>query len=94
MSVVAPKIAYPHIVEDPQTSGGQPVVEGSRIPVATLIRAHRLGMDLDEILVQYPSLGPAELHAALLYYFDHQEHIDRLLDEADMPPAGADTLNG
>jgi uncharacterized protein (DUF433 family) len=85
---------YPHIAKDPAVSGGQPVVAGTRIPVATLVRAHRLGMDFDEILVQYPSLSAADLHAALLYHLDHREEIEALLDQAGRPPAGAKHLDG
>jgi uncharacterized protein (DUF433 family) len=61
------------------------VIKGTRIPVATLVRAHQLGMDFGEILVQYPSLGPEDLHAALLYYFDHKAEIDAILEETGAP---------
>ena len=70
MSEAARQESYPHITCDPEVSGGQPVVEGTRIPVTTLVRAHRLGMDFEEILVQYPGLKPEALHAALAYYLD------------------------
>jgi uncharacterized protein (DUF433 family) len=46
-------------------------------------------MDFDEILVQYPTLNAAGLHAALLYYLDHPAEIDALLAQADAPPEGA-----
>jgi uncharacterized protein (DUF433 family) len=80
---------YPHIVLDPEVSGGQPVVEGTRIPVATLVRAHQLGLDFEEILTQYPGLGPADPHAALLYYLDHTVAVDALLQESTTPMPGA-----
>jgi uncharacterized protein (DUF433 family) len=65
------------------------VLKGTRIPVATLVRAHQLGMDFGEILAQYPSLGPEDLHAALLYYFDHKPEIDDILEQMDAPVPGA-----
>ena len=80
---------YPYVAIDSEISGGQPVVEGTRVPVATLIRAHQLGMDFDEILVQYPSVRPEALHAAFLYYFDHKADIDALLEAAAKPVTGA-----
>ncbi len=80
---------YPRIARDERICGGQPVVAGTRIPVATIFRAQQLGMDLDEILVQYPSLGAADLHAAMLYALDHRDEIDALLREAAEPLAGA-----
>jgi len=94
MSVAAGRVPYPHIVQDASVSGGQPVVERTRLSVATLVRAHQLGMDLDEILVQYPGLTAAELHAALLYYLDHKADMDRLLEVADSALAGAEVVRG
>ena len=89
MSTPAKAKAYPHIVVSPDVSGGQPVVEGTRIPVTTIVRAHQLGMDFDEILVQFPGLKPEQLHAALAYYLDHQEELDALLERHQARAAGA-----
>ena len=89
MSVATPEKEYPHIIINPDVSGGQPVIEGSRIPVITLIRAHQLGMDFDEILVQYPDLRPEQLHVAFAYYLDHQAELDSILEQGDTPIAGA-----
>ena len=93
MSESAPEFAYPHISREPGVSGGQPIVEGTRIPVATLIRSHQLGMDFDEILAQFPSLTPASLHAALAYYFDHKAEIDELIQDAQTPPKNATVIS-
>jgi uncharacterized protein (DUF433 family) len=93
MSETAAPAPYPRIARNPAVAGGQPAVAGTRIPVATLVRAHQLGMEFDEILVQYPTLAAADLHAALLYYLDHRDEIDALLTEADAPPAGAVAVN-
>ena len=85
--------SYPYIHSDPEVRAGAPTIEGTRIPVATIVRSHQLGMDLDEILVQFPSLRPEHIHAALLYYFDHRAQIDRLIEESELPPAGAVELD-
>jgi uncharacterized protein (DUF433 family) len=89
MSTPAKAKDYPHIIIDPDVSGGQPVVEGTRIPVTTIVRSHQLGMDFDEILVQFPALKPEQLHAALAYYLDHQEELDALLERHRDRAAGA-----
>jgi uncharacterized protein (DUF433 family) len=89
MGDAAVDIPYPRIARNAAIRGGQPVVAGTRIPVATIVRSQQLGMDFDEILVQYPSLGAADLHAAMLYYLDHRDEIDALLREADEPLPGA-----
>ena len=92
MNAEAYALSYPHIGVDPAVSGGQPVVLGTRIPVATLVRSQQLGMDFDEILLQYPTLTPAELHAAFAYYLDHKTEVDELLQKAELPPEGAAVL--
>jgi hypothetical protein len=38
-----------------------------------------MGWSIDEICAEY-ELTLAEVHAALAYYFDHQEEIDRRID--------------
>lgn len=85
----ADRASYPHIAVVPGVAGGLPVVEGTRIPVSILIRAHRLGLDFDEILVQYPTLRPEGLHAAFAYYFDHKAEIDAMVERAEDEPPGA-----
>jgi uncharacterized protein (DUF433 family) len=34
------------------------------------------GWNADEIHAQYPYLSPAQIHAALSYYYDHQGELD------------------
>ena len=62
-----------------------------------IVRDHQNGgLSAEEIVRHYPYLTRAEVHAALGYYFDHQDEIDqeireenRLLEEAnqkDQPP--------
>ncbi len=89
MALTEKKRTYPYISRTEGVVGGVPVIEGSRIPVSTVICAHRLGMDFDEILVQYPNIRPEQLHAAFLYYFDHKEEIEDILNQDMLPPAEA-----
>lgn len=84
---------YPRIARDPAIAGGKPVIAGTRISVATLVRAHRLGMEFDEILVQFPTITAADLHATLLYYLDHRDEIEALLKDADVPPPSAEVVD-
>jgi uncharacterized protein (DUF433 family) len=57
--------------------------------VAVLFRSHQLGTDFDEIRLQLPTLMPAGLHAALLYYLDHADEIETILAASQKPPPGA-----
>ncbi len=92
MSVSAAAPGYPHVCRDPAVAGGQPVIEGSRIPVTAIVRAHQLGLDFDEILLQYSGLAPAHLHAAFLYYLDHKDEVEALLKQAETAPPGAEII--
>ena len=70
-------IKYPHIASDARITGGVPIIKGTRIAVRTVAGYYQLGMTPDEIIQSLPQLTPAQLHAALTYYFDHQKQVDR-----------------
>jgi uncharacterized protein (DUF433 family) len=71
-----PKLDYRNIERDPERCGGQPVVAGTRIRVGTVLTSYRLGMSVEEIVQQYPSLRPADVHDALAYAYDHIDEIE------------------
>ena len=48
----------------------------TRIRVATVLSCYRQGMSVEEIVQQYPSLRPADVHDALAYAYDHIEEIE------------------
>lgn len=73
--------ATQHIVATPNVAGGKPRINGHRIKVQDVAVWHeRLGMSADEIAFEY-DLAPAQVHAALVYYFDHRAEIERSLAE-------------
>ena len=71
-----PKLDYRNIERDPARCGGQPVVAGTRIRVATILTCYRQGMSIEEIVQQYAPLKPADVHDALAYAYDHGDEID------------------
>lgn len=71
-----PKTDYRNIEVDPSRCGGQPVVTGTRIRVATILNCYRQGMSVEEITQQYPPLKPADVHDALAYAYNHVEEIE------------------
>lgn len=77
------KLDYRNIEKDPARCGGQPVVGGTRIRVATILSAYRLGMRVEEIVQQYPSLQPADVHDALAFAYEHLVEIEADLAEDD-----------
>ena len=88
---MAMELTYPH-VEQPS---GEParLARLPRVRVAQIVMdylAH--GWSADEMCRQHPHLTPAEVHAAMTYYFDHQQQLDEEirneLDEANRMRAG------
>jgi len=72
---MATEIAYPHIEKNPGQSARLRRIP--RIRVAQIVMdylAH--GWSADEMCRQHSYLRPAEAHAAMGYYFDHQAEID------------------
>lgn len=70
-----------HIEVSPSVSGGRPRIAGRRIMVQDIVIWHeRLGRSPDEIALDH-DMTLADVHAALAYYFDHREEIDRSIAE-------------
>lgn len=66
-----------HITITPGLRGGKPHIVGTRITVSDVAFFHlKWGMSVAEIAAEY-NLSLADVHAALAYYFDHREEIDR-----------------
>jgi uncharacterized protein (DUF433 family) len=62
---------------------GRAMIRGKNIKaklVASLIV--KAGATVEEAVEQY-QLTPAEVHAALAYYYDHRETIEQSFDEAE-----------
>ena len=74
--------AIQHIEIDPKKCGGKPCVAGTRIRVWDIHVWHNLrGQSPEQIVVEFPQLTLADVHAALAYYFDHREEIQRQAKE-------------
>jgi uncharacterized protein (DUF433 family) len=74
------KVAYPHIEK---LDGRAPCLQRlPRIRVAQIVMDYlAYGWSADEMRRQHAYLLPAEVHAALGYYFDHQQEIDAEIQE-------------
>lgn len=82
MSVTLKKTSYPYVTSSHEIAGGAPVIEGTRITVRCVAGYYQMGMSVDEILTSLSHLTSSQVHSALAYYFDHQEEIDRDLEES------------
>ena len=73
-------LSYPHI----EKSENQParLQRLPRIRVAQIVMDYlAYGWSVEEICRQHLYLTPAEAHAAMGYYFDHQAEIDREISD-------------
>ena len=77
------KLDYRNIETDGERCGGQPVVAGTRIRVATILGSYRQGMIVEEIVQQFPPLKPADVHDALAYAYEHIAEIEADLSADD-----------
>lgn len=70
---------YTHIVRTPEILGGEPRIQGHRIRVRDVVMARDLGgLSPEEISASvYPQLTLGQVYAALAYYEDHHDDIDR-----------------
>jgi uncharacterized protein (DUF433 family) len=71
------------IVSNPGIRGDRPIIDGTTLRVQDVVIGfiHK-GYSVDELIVQYPQLTHAQIHAALAYYYAHRQEIDHQI-EAD-----------
>ena len=61
------KMHFPRITVEHNKMGGVPCIRGLRIPVATIVGMFANGMELKEILSEYPDLEKDDVFEALAY---------------------------
>src|SRR5262245_30422632 len=71
-----------HIEINPAKCGGKPCIARTRIRVWDIHVWHNLrGQSPEEIIAAFPQLTLADVHAALAYYCDHRDEIQRQAKE-------------
>jgi uncharacterized protein (DUF433 family) len=72
-----------HIEVTPGVAGGKPRIAGRRITVQDIAVWHEwMGTSVDQIATEY-NLQISDVYAALAYYHDHREEIDKSIKESD-----------
>jgi uncharacterized protein (DUF433 family) len=66
---------HPHIVKSADTLGGEPRVDGTRMPVRQLWEMAAAGMTVDAIIADFSYLTPAQVYDALSYAYDHPDEM-------------------
>lgn len=60
-------MSFERISVDHRVMGGVPCIRGTRIPVATVVAMVAEGMSTDEIVAEFPQLGPEDIRTALRF---------------------------
>jgi uncharacterized protein (DUF433 family) len=69
---------YPHIL---LIGDNVPILSGTTTKVIEVVLDHVAHhWDADEIRRQHPHLSLAQIHSALVYYYDHQAEMDGEID--------------
>ena len=68
--------------------GGEPVLEGTRVPVSAIVVTYRLEPSFERVGEAYPMLDRAALEDALAFYRANQREIDRYIAEYEVDGSG------
>ena len=68
---------HPYISKQKGICGGRSVIEGTRIPIWSIIKWYKVGMSVEDIIREFPQLTPSQVHDAFSYYYDNQEEVEK-----------------
>jgi uncharacterized protein (DUF433 family) len=72
------------IVRTPGVCSGQPRIAGTRIKVRHVYTwVERMGKTPAQVVADYPHLTMAQVHAALAYYWTHQDEIHQDIENEE-----------
>jgi len=63
-------------------------VEGTRLPLETLVTAFDAGATAEEIVHQFPSLDLGDVYAVIAYVLGHRESVDAYVEQRGAAAAG------
>ncbi|HRI58543.1 MAG TPA: DUF433 domain-containing protein [Saprospiraceae bacterium] len=69
------------IIKTPGVCGGRACIEGTRMPVWSLVNHRLLGFTDEEILYNFPTMAPDDLKNAWIYYEANKTEIDEDIRE-------------
>ena len=69
-----------HIIVDPDICNGKPVLQGTHIPVQTILAFLSAGDSIDEVLEEYPSLTREDILQCLRFSSELMKHHFTLVE--------------
>ncbi|HHT9138554.1 MAG TPA: DUF433 domain-containing protein [Candidatus Wunengus sp. YC60] len=69
---------HPYISINKKIRDGEPIIAGTGIRVLDIAIRHELmGMSPEDIIIALPHLTFSQVHAALSYYYDYKNEMDK-----------------
>ena len=65
------------------TEDGTIRIADSRVSLDSVVHHYKLGASAEQIAQKFPSLGLADVYAAITYYLNHEEAIEEYLREQE-----------
>ena len=69
------------VVRDPRILSGEPSIEGTRVPVRSIVQVFQVEGDVDVVGQAFPMLDRTTIEIALAFYLAHRDEIDRYIAE-------------
>lgn len=83
MAIPVKHFKYQYISTNKKIRDGEPVIVGTGIRVLDIAIRHELmGMSPEDIVIALPHLTLSQVHAALSYYYDHKNEMDKKWKES------------
>ncbi len=74
-----------YVVRNDEILGGEPIIEGTRTSVRSIVGLWRLGVMPEEILSHLPHLTLSQVFDALSFYLDNQTEINEYIERNQVP---------
>jgi uncharacterized protein (DUF433 family) len=69
------------IVRNSRICGGEPIVDGTRVPVRSIVLQWQHYQNLERVRAAFPRLDAQAIKEALAFYQANREEIDRLIED-------------
>ncbi|MDQ2787986.1 MAG: DUF433 domain-containing protein [Chloroflexota bacterium] len=69
------------IVRNPRILFGEPTIEGTRIPVRSVVLYHYSYGDIAGVVSALPTLSASDIETALHFYREHRDEINKHIAE-------------
>jgi uncharacterized protein (DUF433 family) len=94
MALMTTRTPHCYTVTDDRILHGEPIINGTRVPVRAIVELWRMGVAPEEIPAHLPHLTLAQVFDALSYFSDHSDQIQIYIEQNCVPGELIDPLVG